>query len=279
MKKANTIFCRFIKDHHLPLIKASGVNDFSFTALLSKLRPHVVLVGSWGEIFKPHVLDIPDILFVNCHPSLLPLHKGPNPFYAAIRTGQEQSGITFHVMDKGIDTGPILLQAALKLSPDETGESLRQRCADLACRSIAPLLEQLKGQGVVPKPQPHNGSYDKAPDADSGWIDWSLPPEEIVRKIRGLYPWFRSFTLLGNHLLGFRFGKLSPSESSEKLQPGSITQIYSDNITVTTTDPTTNLILQAPCFMELPRWLNPVANRLLVKPGKQLHTPKVVLQD
>ena len=83
------------------------------------------------------VLEIPRIACLNLHASLLPRHRGAAPIQAAIVAGDTETGITVMYMDEGLDTGDILLQAKLEISPDETGGSLHDRLAQTRARRAA----------------------------------------------------------------------------------------------------------------------------------------------
>jgi methionyl-tRNA formyltransferase len=261
----------YLKHYHLPLVEAHSVNDYRFTRTLTRLQPDVVMVGSWGEIFKPHVLEIPGIRFINCHPSLLPMHRGANPYTAALLAGDAETGVTFHLMDPGIDTGPILLQGCLPIQPQDTGDSLRRRSAELAESMVPGLLQQVLEDRLSPVPQPDGGSYEKFDD-EIGWVSWGDPPEEIQRKIRALYPWFDNWTRLDQHRVRFRYGRLIPRPKhlpSTDTGPGVVLERQAKGVLVSTMDPQQALLLDHLDFTDFPAILTPLLTRLWLKPGKR----------
>lgn len=274
-EESEYLFCTFLKSHNLPVIQVPGVNHYRFTEVLHTLKPHLVVVGSWGEIVKPHVLQTPDVLFVNCHPSLLPMHRGPNPYTSAILAGAEVTGVTFHEMDTRIDTGPILMQQSLPISPYETGESLRERCAELAKTMVPDLLKQFSEGTLAKTPQTGVGSYERV-SAELGWIPWHEPPEVIERRIRGLYPWFDNLAQVGRHTVAFPFGRLvevaEKQESSAAAQPGVIYKVDRNGMWVTTCAPRQGLLLEHPRLLDYPL-LTPLVCPFLLKPGRQLTSP------
>lgn len=268
-------FRQFIQQHRLPLIEAGSVNAFGFTETLLALQPDLVLVGSWGEIFKSHVLQLPGIRFLNCHPSLLPLHRGPNPYVAALLAGDATTGVTFHVMDEGIDTGPIVMQAQLAIYPHDTGESLRERCAQLT-EQIIPLLLQAFEQNVLTQvPQPQEGLYDRF-DVSMCHLPWREPPEAIERRIRALYPWYETTATLGRFTVKFHFGRMRTYPSSfppPPAEPGIILRASLKDIWVSTTDPRHGLCLEHPRIHEVPRLLSPLLVKFLLRPGQRFDSP------
>ncbi|WP_303673134.1 methionyl-tRNA formyltransferase [Vampirovibrio chlorellavorus] len=183
-------------------IVCPGMNSFEFIQLLQEIRPHVVLVGSWGEILKAHVLEFPGVILVNCHPSLLPAHRGANPYASVILQQEEETGVTFHRMAAGIDTGAILLQRAVPLSREETGDSVRVKCVVAAYEMVPDLIGQLRdhlllGHPLLERPQDETAkSYFGQLKQESGLLDWSQSPEALSRQIRALYPWVVCYSRL-----------------------------------------------------------------------------------
>ena len=89
-------------------------------APLRAIASGVLLVGGFSVILKKKLLELPKIGCVNMHSSLLPKHRGPNPFSAVVMAGDAESGVTFHQMDEGIDTGPILEQYRFPIRKQDT---------------------------------------------------------------------------------------------------------------------------------------------------------------
>ena len=127
---------------------------------LKQWQPDFYVVAAFGQILPQAVLDIPPHGSINIHASLLPRWRGAAPIQAVIRAGDAETGITIMRMDAGLDTGPILSQRAIPLAPDETGQSLHDKLADLGGDL---LIETLPGylSGDL-QPQPQDDSADDA---------------------------------------------------------------------------------------------------------------------
>src|SRR5207248_1505616 len=129
------------------------------------------------------------------HASLLPRWRGAAPIQATIMAGDQETGITVMYMDEGLDTGDILLQKSIPISPDDTAGSLHARLGAIAPRALTEALSLLR-HGTAPRiPQdPGRASYAPKLKREHGRIDWKHPGELIERKIRAFNPWPGAFT-------------------------------------------------------------------------------------
>ncbi len=90
-------------------------------------RPDLIALCGFMRLLGAAFLDQVGTPIVNVHPSLLPAFRGLHPQRQAIEAGVRITGATVHYVDSGMDTGPILLQAALDVRPEDTEESLSER--------------------------------------------------------------------------------------------------------------------------------------------------------
>ncbi|NTV63244.1 MAG: methionyl-tRNA formyltransferase, partial [Oscillochloris sp.] len=95
----------------LPVIQPETLRDPAVIDQLATLRPELGVVAAYGEILRRNVLTIPPLGYLNIHPSLLPLYRGPTPVSGAIMAGDQETGVTIMRLDPGMDSGPILAQA------------------------------------------------------------------------------------------------------------------------------------------------------------------------
>lgn len=183
----------FIKSLGLKEIQARSVNTKKFKKEILKLNPDIILVGSWSEKFKKPIIDLPKIGTINCHPSLLPKYRGPNPYIQVIMQGETETGITFHLMDEKFDNGPILLQKKINIIQGikgDTGESLKNKCCNMAKTGITELLTAMDNEILIPIEQnKKESSYFPQINEKDILIDFRKTAEEINRKIRALTPW------------------------------------------------------------------------------------------
>ncbi len=180
----------FIKSHKIHDIKAPSVNSKEFIKEIKKLSPDIILVGSWSEKFKAEILNLPKFGIVNCHPSLLPKHRGANPYFWAIYSGDDKTGVTFHLMDENYDTGKILMQAAFKIEPEMTGGDLRDKAANIARLMASELLDDIQNNKIIPVAQEEkDATYDKYPYQGIDFIDFKESAKRVYDRVRALKPW------------------------------------------------------------------------------------------
>jgi methionyl-tRNA formyltransferase len=164
-------------------------------AQVAALHPDVIVVAAFGQILRSAVLALPPRGCVNVHASLLPRWRGAAPVQAAILAGDQVTGSTIMLMDEGMDTGPLLSQAALSIRPDETAGALTERLALQGAALLAETLPRwLEGELA---PQPQDGSLAtlcRPVRKEQGAIDWSRPADEIAAAVRAYTPWPGAYT-------------------------------------------------------------------------------------
>jgi methionyl-tRNA formyltransferase len=148
------------------------------------------------------VLKIPKIASLNLHASLLPRWRGAAPIQAAIAAGDRETGVTVMYMDEGLDTGDILLQRKIDISPTETGAKLHDRLAQIAPEALLESL-RLLATGNAPRVSQDKSLANYAPklNREAGRLNWNESAEAIERTIRAYNPWPGAFTeLAGGNL-------------------------------------------------------------------------------
>ena len=165
-------------------IRRDGVED------LRALAPDLCVTAAFGQILSQEVLDIPPLGNINVHASLLPRHRGSAPIAWAIMQGDEEAGVTTMMMDRGIDTGDMLLRAATPIGPGETCGELTARLSELGAALLMETLRALEAGTLTRVPQDEaQMTYDPMLTREMGVIDWTMPAREIVNRIHGLNPW------------------------------------------------------------------------------------------
>ena len=166
------------------------------------LGADLAVVGAYGLILPPAILDAPRLGCVNLHASLLPRWRGAAPIQRALLAGDAATGITIFQMEPSLDTGPIFAMERIALDPRSTASSVHDRLAELAAAMITPLLDDLAAGTAKAVPQPEGGiTYASKIDKTEGRIDWSQPADLLERQLRALNPWPGCWTELGDQRL------------------------------------------------------------------------------
>jgi methionyl-tRNA formyltransferase len=169
-------------------------ND-EFRAQLTNIKPDAIIVVGYGRIIPQWMLDLPPLGNINLHASLLPKYRGAAPIQWAIANGETVTGNTTMRIDAGLDTGDILLQQEIAISPDDTAETLAPRLADMGADLLAETLSRLEADSIQPRKQ-DNSQASLAPilKKDDGSIDFSRTAPGILNRLRGFQPWPGAFT-------------------------------------------------------------------------------------
>ena len=237
IKKIKDIFCpsleyNYLKSYNIPEISVKSVNSEKFKKKLLKLNPDIILVGSWGEKIKKDIYEIPKIATINAHPSLLPKYRGPNPYFWTIKNQEKVSGITFHLINEGYDSGAILAQEEVKIYPNDTGESLKQRTVLTARAVCCELLKSLKEDIIIPLKQvEEKATYFSYPEDLE--LDFNKSAEENFATIRAIYPWQSTYFFHNNTILIPNPHKTSIEENKTTYSlSGTIVDVNPDSKTI-----------------------------------------------
>ncbi|MBZ0303785.1 MAG: methionyl-tRNA formyltransferase, partial [Anaerolineae bacterium] len=139
--------------HHIPVFQPEKIRHPEAIAELEQWQPDVYIVAAFGQILPQRVLDIPPHGSINVHASLLPRWRGAAPIQAVIRAGDAETGITIMKMDAGLDTGPILSQRTIPITPDETGASLHDKLAEVGAALLIDTLPDYLDGAIQPQAQ------------------------------------------------------------------------------------------------------------------------------
>ena len=189
---------------------------------LRALQPDLMVVVAYGLILPQAVLDIPAEGCWNVHASLLPRWRGAAPIQRAIQAGDPGTGVCLMQMEKGLDTGPVLLEQRTAIAPDETGGQLHDRLAEMGAWVLADGLGLLRaGIAPVPRPQPSEGvTYAHKLDKAEARLDWARPAVELANTVRAFNPWpVAEATLAGERV---RIHRATALDLEHEAEPGTV---------------------------------------------------------
>lgn len=175
--------------HSIPVYQPDTFKNESQLALLQELNPDVIVVVAYGKLLPGYVLDLPKYGCVNVHGSLLPKYRGAAPVQWAVLNGEKTAGVTTMYMDRGLDTGDMLLKCETSVGENETAGELFDRLSVLGSALLAQTLDQLP-DGIQRLPQDDSQStYVSMLDKSMAMVDWTRDAQQVHNLIRGLDPW------------------------------------------------------------------------------------------
>lgn len=179
----------------IPVLQPASLKGADVVEQVAGFHPDVIIVAAYGQILPQQVLDIPRYGCINIHPSLLPKYRGSSPVAAAILAGDEFAGVSIMLMDRGLDTGPVLSRAMISVSKQDTTESVTIKLSQVAARMLEDTLVGWVRGEIVPQPQNEaEAIYSSQLSKEDGEIDWGLSAIEIWRRVRAYYPWPGCYT-------------------------------------------------------------------------------------
>jgi len=174
-------------EHGIPVHQPERLKDPATHQPIIDAAADVMVVAAYGLILPQVVLDIPRHGCLNIHGSLLPRWRGAAPIQRAIEAGDKESGVVIMQMEAGLDTGPMLLTESLSITDDDTAASLHDKLAAQGARLIVDALARLPELQAVPQPEEGVTYAHKIEKAEAA-IDWTLPAEQLARRIRAFNP-------------------------------------------------------------------------------------------
>lgn len=198
-------------------------------AALLAAAPELLVVAAYGLILPPWVLAFPRLGCLNIHASLLPRWRGAAPIHRAIEAGDARTGITIMQMDAGLDTGDMLLEESLAITPNDTTGTLHDRLAPMGARLIVEAVTLAASGGLVRRPQPLAGvTYAHKIDKAEAAIDWRRPAPEIERRLRAFDPFPGATAQIDGETIKCWHATLAPGTGT----PGELIAIDDAGITV-----------------------------------------------
>jgi len=224
----------------IPVLQPESIRGGEFLAELRQYNPDIIGLTAYGNILPENIINLPPLGTINVHGSLLPKYRGAAPIQWALINGETETGITIMQMDKGVDTGDILLQEKLPIGPEDTAGSLSGKLAELGGKALGAALDLLRLDKLNPTQQDNNlASLAPLLNKEDGLVNWLHSAVQISCQIRGLDPWPTTYTTLS----GKRLRLFSPEVADKSLclgcsisEPGIICTANRDGLLITTGD-------------------------------------------
>lgn len=211
--------------YDIPVYQPDSLKNDEIKSFFASLGADLAIVVAYGKILPEEFLNAPKFGCINMHASLLPKLRGAAPIQWSIINGEKRSGVTAMQMDKGLDTGDILLSESVEIRDDETAQELHDELSVLGAQVMRKTLLMLQ-KGVLSPIRQEDSQSTYAPilTKELSAIDWQKSALQIHNQIRGLYPWPGASAVLNGKTLKIHSAKLLGKTEGE---PGEV--VFNDH--------------------------------------------------
>lgn len=215
------------------VIQPTSIKTREFVDQLGHYEPDFVIVVAFGQLLSENVLAQARTGAINVHASLLPKYRGPAPIQWSIINGELETGVCTILMDKGMDTGDILLSLREPIRADDTAGSLHDRLAKKGANVLTDTLMAYSDNTIQAKPQDHSAAtYAPMLAKNDGRVDWEKSAESLEPFIRGVTPWPGAYTFFNEKRLKLFRSRPITIDISEP--PGTVLQTFPDELRIAT---------------------------------------------
>jgi len=216
----------------IPFFRPSLMKDPEVYNAYVKLRPELAILAFVTDIIPERLIGVPSLGTICYHPSILPRHRGASAINWALIQGDTRTGLTIFWVDKGIDTGPILLQKEVEVGPDETtGSVYFNKLFPMGVEAMVEAVDLIK-KGKAPRiPQDDSkATYEPPCDDRVASVNFEKSIKDIYNLIRGCDPQPGAYTTYQGEKLRFLEAKMSSSAVDK--QPGEVLSIEEGSVQI-----------------------------------------------
>jgi methionyl-tRNA formyltransferase len=224
---------RVAESRGIPVVAPEKIRDPELLKTLQGWNPEIIVVVAYGRILPKTILDLAPYGCLNVHYSLLPKYRGAAPAAWTIINGESVSGVTTMKLVEKMDAGPIYLQEATAVAPDETTGSLQAKLAPIGARLLFETLRRLKVGSLIAEEQDESAvTFAPILKKEDGLIDWAQPAMTIERRVRGFDPWPGAYSHIGGKLLKIHRARVVAADT--KGSPGEVMRADAGGLWVAT---------------------------------------------
>jgi len=217
----------------LKIFQPENIKGKESVDFLKGLDADLFVIVAYGQIFSQEVLDIPKIMPVNIHASLLPRYRGAAPINWAIINADKKTGVSIMYVSRKMDAGPVILQKEIKIEENDTAISLEEKLRNLGAELLTDALKIIDNRSYRLLEQDENKVI-LAPKLkkENGLIDWDAPAVDIHNQVKGVLPWPGAFTGYRGKILKIFKTDLLPVFPNHKPEPGEVVRADKQGIVV-----------------------------------------------
>ena len=212
------------KDLNILTLTPSSLKNDDVFSNFKELNPDIVVVVAYGLILPEKYLKIPKFGCINGHASLLPRWRGAAPIQRAIEAGDKKTGSCIMLMEKGMDTGPVILSRSIDIYQSDNAQRIHDKLSNITAEILIDAIKGYTIGNLDPVPQKEIGiKYANKIEKAEAEIDWEEGSKEIYNKIRAFDPFPGTFTFLHNNLIKIVSSRLC--NITHESEPGTIIEV------------------------------------------------------
>lgn len=215
--------------------KPTNLNDLDFKNNVSNIEFDVLIVVAYGKILPKWLLDLPNIMPINIHFSLLPKYRGASPIQSSLLNGDKETGITFIKMVEGLDSGEIIHKDVMKIKEDHNKISLEDDLVNLSIINIDRLFSKIRDNKLTLKKQNDElATYCSKINKEDSFINFNMRSLEIYNAFKAFFEWPLTKFIYNDTEIIIRDMYVSIDNSNAK--PGTILDFTKDGLSFKTID-------------------------------------------
>jgi len=217
----------------LKIFQPDNIKARESVEFLKKLDADLFVIVAYGQIFSQEVLDIPKIMPINIHASLLPRYRGAAPINWAIINAEKKAGVSIMYVSLKMDSGPVILQKEIRIEEADTAVTLEEKLRILGAELLMEALKIIDNRNYNLIEQDEDKVI-LAPKLrkEDGLIDWDAPAAVIHNQVRGVLPWPGAFTGFRGKMLKIFQADVLPIFPNHKPVPGEVVKADKQGVVV-----------------------------------------------
>lgn len=192
----------YAEKNNIKIYQPENLKRESFEEILKNVDPDIIIVTAYGKILPEYVLNYPKYGCINVHASLLPKYRGAAPIQRCIIDGETKTGITIMYMEKGLDTGDMILKEECEITDTDTYETLHDKLAKIGKVAVKKAMALIENGEVNAEKQDDSLScYAHTIEKSTALIDWNKQAKDVYNLIRGLNPFPKAYTFYNGKMM------------------------------------------------------------------------------
>lgn len=224
MKVNDSPVARAAKNLNIEVLTPTSLKNDDIFFRFKEFKPDIVVVVAYGLILPERYLNVPKYGCINGHASLLPRWRGAAPIQRAIEAGDRKTGSCIMLMEKGMDTGPIILSKTININKSDNAQIIHDKLSNVTAEIFINAIKDYTVGKIHPKAQKEIGiKYANKIEKTEAEINWDLDANAICNKIRAFDPFPGAFTFLDTEII--KVISATPQNYSHDRTPGTIIDV------------------------------------------------------